>query len=345
MTWNVCTMVKKRIKAGNQTVLKQVQDYKNTNQAYWEKRACSYSKLNQHQLESAQHIVWKDFIDKLIQDHLRDLTAKQCVCDKRQQRRLQGVQSAAPQSIQAQVQQSASIRNNIKVLDIGTGPGFFAIILAELGYQVSAIDYTHNMLEEAWNNAGNFKDEIEFIQMNAEELSFPDESFDLVISRNLSWNLVRPMLAYKHWARVLKPGGLLLNFDANWYHYLFKSQAKEARQKDREHVKLAGVQDDTAGTDTLTMEALAKKAPLSQRERPAWDLAVLNYLGLEASADTQVYKQLWSLDEWINNASTPLFLIQAKKPLTPVFNESSFSNEGSFSNKAHLADKSGSSSS
>ena len=190
--------------------------------------------------------------------------------------------------------------------------------MAQLGYQVSAIDYTHNMLEEARSNAGLFKDEIEFIQMNAEELSFPDESFDLVISRNLSWNLVRPLLAYKHWARVLKPGGLLLNFDANWYHYLFKSQAKEARLQDREHVKLAGVQDDTAGTDTVTMEALAKKAPLSQRERPAWDLAVLNYLGLEASADTQVYKQLWTLDEWINNASTPLFLIKAKKPLVSL---------------------------
>lgn len=36
-----------------------------------------------------------------------------------------------------------------KILDIGTGPGFFSIILAEAGYQVTAVDYTEAMLEEA----------------------------------------------------------------------------------------------------------------------------------------------------------------------------------------------------
>ena len=36
-----------------------------------------------------------------------------------------------------------------KILDIGTGPGFFSIILAEAGYSVMAVDYTEAMLEEA----------------------------------------------------------------------------------------------------------------------------------------------------------------------------------------------------
>ena len=35
---------------------------------------------------------------------------------------------------------------DIRVLDIGTGPGFFAIILAKAGYQVTAVDYTEEML-------------------------------------------------------------------------------------------------------------------------------------------------------------------------------------------------------
>ena len=33
------------------------------------------------------------------------------------------------------------------VLDIGTGPGFFPVILAEAGYYVTAVDYTQEMLD------------------------------------------------------------------------------------------------------------------------------------------------------------------------------------------------------
>ncbi len=260
---------------------KLAQEYADKNQSYWEKRAFSYSELNQHQLSHAQNLVWKAFIDQNIQQHFKH--------DKNLK------------------------RSAIKVLDIGTGPGFLAIILAQLGYHVTAVDYTLNMLEEAKSNAGLFRDKIEFFQMNAEELSFPDESFDVIVSRKLTWNLLRPVLAYEQWTRVLKTGGLLLNFDANWYHYLFDAKAQEARLIDREHVRMSGVEDDTAGTDTQTMEALAKKAPLSQRKRPEWDLAVLSHMGLRVSADTQIYKQLWTMDEWINNASTPLFVIKAQK--------------------------------
>lgn len=43
----------------------------------------------------------------------------------------------------------------IHLLDVGTGPGFFAIILAEAGIQVTAVDYTEEMLKEAKANAGD----------------------------------------------------------------------------------------------------------------------------------------------------------------------------------------------
>lgn len=39
------------------------------------------------------------------------------------------------------------------VLDVGCGPGFFSILLAKMGYEVTAIDYTENMLGEARKNA------------------------------------------------------------------------------------------------------------------------------------------------------------------------------------------------
>mgnify|MGYP000807176615 CR=1 FL=1 len=96
------------------------------------------------------------------------------------------------------------------MLDVGTGPGFFAIILAEMGFRVTAVDYTASMLEEAGRNAGALADKIDFRQMNAEKLTFADHSFDVLVTRNVTWNLHDPETAYGHWTRVLAPGGALV---------------------------------------------------------------------------------------------------------------------------------------
>ena len=113
---------------------------------------------------------------------------------------------------------------------------------------------------------------------------------------------------------MLKQDGLLLNFDANWYRYLYDAQAETGHHSDRENVRAAGAADDTAGTDVAAMEAIARQAPLSRHLRPQWDRDILGRLGMRVSADTEVWKQVWTRDEWINNASTPMFLIAASKP-------------------------------
>ena len=71
--------------------------------------------------------------------------------------------------------------------------------------------------------------------------------------------------------------------------------------------------DETAGTDVSAMEAIARQAPLSARMRPGWDLGVLRGLGLQAAADTEIWRQVWTREERINNASTPMFLVEARK--------------------------------
>ena len=93
----------------------------------------------------------------------------------------------------------------LRVLDIGTGPGFYAIILARRGYCVTAIDYSEGMLSEAMHNAGELADSIEFLHMDAQNLEFADDSFDVIVTRNLTWNLPSPIRAYEEWRRVLRP--------------------------------------------------------------------------------------------------------------------------------------------
>lgn len=248
------------------------------NLAYWTRRAPGYSQVNREELDTGQHRVWSQVLDSRLCRHFPNRP-----------------------------------RESIRVLDVGTGPGFFAILLAELGYLVTAVDYTPAMLERAEENAGALARKIRFLSMDAQSLTFADGSFHAVVSRNLTWNLPAPDQAYAQWVRVLKPGGLLLNFDANWYRYLWDAGAERDHQTDRENVRGSDVRDDTAGTDVAAMEEIARRAPLSRRIRPDWDLEALKRLGMRASADPEAWKQVWTREERINNASTPLFLIQAEK--------------------------------
>lgn len=76
-----------------------------------------------------------------------------------------------------------------KVLDIGCGPGFFSLLLASLGMNVTAADYSEGMLEKAKDllNRNGYHD-VEFCRADAQHLPFADASFDAVVSRNLVWN-------------------------------------------------------------------------------------------------------------------------------------------------------------
>ena len=254
----------------------QFRSYEEENITYWTKRTPGYSGVNQDELLSQQRTVWSNLLSERIQARYPDRHPAE-----------------------------------ISVLDIGAGPGFFSIILAEKGYTVTAVDYTESMLAAARQNAGLLAEKITFLQMNAEKLSFPDNSFDVIVSRNLTWNLHNPEAAYRQWSRVLKPNGLLLNFDANWYGYLHDEQARCGHLKDRANIRQTGVGDETAGTDVAAMEAIALQAPLSRIRRPAWDMEVLDGLGMRPAADEKIWERVWTYEERVNNASTPMFLIEA----------------------------------
>ena len=250
------------------------------NRAYWTQRAPSYSEVNREELATNHRDVWKH-------------TLTECITARFPHR--------AP--------------GEIHVLEIGTGPGFFAILLAEAGYRVTAIDLTPSMLDEARHNAGILADRIDFAEMNAEALAFPPDRFDVIVSRNVTWNLPDPELAYAEWVRVLKPGGLLVNFDANWYHYLFNEDARIAYEQDRENTADEGLGDMNVGDNFDDMESIARQIPLSQVDRPAWDSETLKNLGLAVEGDTLIWKRVWSHQEKVNFASTPMFMICGYKSL------------------------------
>lgn len=251
--------------------------------SYWGTRAEGYSEVNEKELAGSQREAWLHVLEEQFPE-----------------------------------------KEEMKILDIGTGPGFFPMILSEAGYTVTAVDYTEEMLEKAKENLGKYTkyglERVTLQRMDAQNLEFADETFDVVISRNLTWNLEKPEQAYQEWMRVLKPGGVLLNFDANWYGYLYDKEKKEAYEADRKKVEEQQLDDHYLCTDIDRMENIARQVPLSAMERPAWDTKVLESLGVcSIQTDSEIWKRVWSEEERLNYASTPMFLVRAEKSAEQPF--------------------------
>jgi len=109
-------------------------------------------------------------------------------------------------------------REQLEILDVGTGPGQLALMFAEMGHHVTAVDLSTNMLDKARKNALKRSLDINFIQGDAEDLPFPDMQFDVVSSKFLLWTLPNPQKALSEWGRVLKKDGMVIAIDGDWFN-------------------------------------------------------------------------------------------------------------------------------
>ena len=164
-------------------------------ESYWTTRAEGYSEVNHKELNGMQKGAWLEVLKGQFPEKAKD---------------------------------------EIKILDIGTGPGFFPVILAEAGYKVTAVDYTQEMLDTAKRNAGNLCERISFYKMDAQNLEFEDDVFDVVISRNLTWNLKDPKRAYEEWCRVLNPAeSFLISMQTGTVIFMMRRNACLMRKTER----------------------------------------------------------------------------------------------------------------
>ncbi|MBP0969930.1 MAG: class I SAM-dependent methyltransferase [Oscillospiraceae bacterium] len=191
----------------------------------------------------------------------------------------------------------------LNILDIGTGTGFFACLLAERGHDVTGIDLSPEMIKHAAHMAGVLGADVRFLVMDAETPDLPSESFDAIVTRNLTWTLPDMQKAYREWYRLLKDGGVLINFDADYSAALEKDDEPELPEN---HAHKLVPQEMKAENDAITMEIGSLHRP-----RPQWDVQLLTETGFsEVTVDTEVYKRIYAeIDEFYN--PVPIFTVAA----------------------------------
>ncbi|MCR5581133.1 MAG: class I SAM-dependent methyltransferase [Pseudobutyrivibrio sp.] len=213
-------------------------DIKDKVESYWTKRADGFYDLRLDEIESNKADRWRQEIIKLLPD-----------------------------------------RGLLKILDVGCGAGFFEVILGKLGHEITGIDLTEEMIAKANLMIARYgldTAKVQAIVGDAEHLNYEDDTFDVVITRNLTWTLPHPVEAYSEWNRVLKKGGILINFDAEYAKGAHNLKSPE----NLAHKDIA---------DSLKDEChdIYHMLTISMLDRPAWDCKILSEVGYkDIEADT-----------------------------------------------------------
>jgi SAM-dependent methyltransferase len=125
-----------------------------------------------------------------------------------------GVIARSIRAVNEEIVGRLSIAPGTEILDVACGTGNSAIPAARRGARVVGVDFAPNLLEQARTRAKAAGLDIRFEEGDAEQLAFPDASFDLVISVFGAMFAPHPERVVLEFERVCRPGGTIVM--ANW---------------------------------------------------------------------------------------------------------------------------------
>jgi ubiquinone/menaquinone biosynthesis C-methylase UbiE len=96
-----------------------------------------------------------------------------------------------------------------KVLEVGVGTGKNMPYYPN-GAQITAIDLSDRMLQQARKRAERLELDVDLRQMDVQTLDFPDGAFDAVVASFVFCSVPDPVLGLRELARVTKPGRQIL---------------------------------------------------------------------------------------------------------------------------------------
>jgi ubiquinone/menaquinone biosynthesis C-methylase UbiE len=96
-----------------------------------------------------------------------------------------------------------------KVLEVGVGTGKNIEYYPE-GIDITAIDFSEKMLERAKEKAKRLNKEVNLIQMDVQDMKFPDDAFDTVFATCVFCSVPDPIKGLKEIRRVCKPTGKII---------------------------------------------------------------------------------------------------------------------------------------
>jgi ubiquinone/menaquinone biosynthesis C-methylase UbiE len=122
--------------------------------------------------------------------------------------RVRGSESQVDALREQAAELTETLPNGAAVLEVATGPGYFAIEMARLGrVRVTGLDISRTFVEIARENARQAGVSVDFKQGDAADMPFADGSFDLIVCQAAFKNFAQPGSALDEMHRILRDGG------------------------------------------------------------------------------------------------------------------------------------------
>lgn len=190
----------------------------------------------------------------------------------------------------------SGVKSTDAVLDVACGPGLVTCEFAKAAEKVVGMDMTPAMIETARKRQVELGlNNLDWKVGDALHLPFPDQAFDVVITRYSFHHLLSPELALAEMIRVCKQGGWVLVADVaipekNAAHY--------------DHLELLRDPSHTHALTEIEFDCLYQESGLSECNYTSYKVDIELESQLKASfpnpGDTEIVRRLVTEDVGVN---------------------------------------------
>jgi len=160
-----------------------------------------------------------------------------------------------------------------KILDVGTGTGFVAVSLSKAGHDVTGIDFSEMMIEHARKLGKRSECDAKYLVADVTDLPFEDNSFDVVVMKDVLFNLPETNMAFNEVTRVLKNNGYLVIMDGNYYLDTLQSYVTRAKMfEDKYGKNQFQFNYRLNNLDFEKLKSLVSPLEVNKARRPQWDM-------------------------------------------------------------------------